>query len=190
MHTIDPSDYFTLDLGYGSSGGGGTFLAGPLVLTYLDPAGAVEVRQGHPANADEDSPLIERLSGASFRGSFFVGPGWTISGTTPSTLVSGYYLCPHLSRLENKAHPLSDRGEFIYRPLKESEILIPSGGDLYTRKIAAIREVETLLGWSIVLLGDWEEDDRRLRLYFELNPLNARIQARIEHLRKSAGTTT
>jgi hypothetical protein len=184
MYTSETS-YFTDDLGqFGSDPP--RFYSGPLVLTYIEPGAEIEVRAGHPAHADEDSPPILRLRGESFRGSFFVCPGWTISATTPSAVISGYDPKPHLGRMENKRHHLLGGGELIYRPLGQSMIRISDGADLADRKLSAICEARTLLGYDLHPMGDWSEDSsdpnrkNRLALYFWISAEGAGLRRSIE----------
>lgn len=192
MHTVEKS-YFTDDLGQ-LSGDPLRYFHGPLILTYIEPGAEIEVRAGHPSSADEDSPLILKLRGDSFRGSFFVCPGWTISATTPSAIISGYDPAPHLGRLENKRHHLHGGGELIYRPLGDSILSIRDGADLPDRKLSAICEARTLLGYDLHPIGEWSEDTidptrkNRLELYFwiaaEGAGLRRSIRRRVAVLRR------
>lgn len=170
MRTPNPTAYFTKDIGNVPNRTLTAFLQGPLVLTYLDPAAEVEVYDGHPAKSDNDAPLVARLSGAIFRGSFYVGHAQTIIATTPCAVVSGYETNPELSRLENKIQVLREGGRLIYRPLGDSEISIPFTGDPTNSKLAAVREVETLLGCGIAVIHDWQIAGERWVLDFCVAP--------------------
>lgn len=182
MRTSNSITHFTHDIGHSENP---KFLTGPLVLTYLDPKAELEVRCGHPANHEDDSPLITQLSGQTFQGSFFVCPGWTISGTTKLALVSGYYSDPQLNRLAGMPQLLASGGQLIYRPLIESLVSfrIPRDGDLTHHKLAAVREAEALLGHAIEPEGDWEAEQERLVLYFKIQSNPFGIQHRIAAVR-------
>lgn len=183
MHT---NTYFTHDVG---SVGHWKFLPGPFVLTYLEPTAKIEIRVGHPADDPADAPLIAALSGETFRGSFFVHPGWSLSGTTPTALVSGYDPNPNLSRLVDTSQPLPSGGNLVYHHFKPSEISfrIPRDEKLTQPKMAAIREAEALLKYPILPLGDWEPGEpNRLVLYFEIDINALGIEHRIQEMRASS----
>lgn len=92
---------------------------------------------------------------------------------------------PHLGRLGNKKHHLHGGGELIYRPLGESMITIRDGADLADRKLSAICETRTLLGYDIHPMGDWSEDTSdekrkdRLELYFWISAEGAGLKRSI-----------
>lgn len=183
MHT---NTYFTHDVG---SAGNWKFLPGPLVLTYLEPTATVEIRAGHPAADPADSPLVVFLSGETFRGSFFVHPGWSVSGTTPTALVSGHLTNPALARLADTKQPLPSGGNLVYHHFKPSEISfrIPRDEKSNRLKMSTIREAEALLGYPILPIGDWEPcEPNHLVLYFEIDINALGIEHRIQEMRAAS----
>ena len=186
MRTVGPISYFTHDIGFAENP---KFLSGPLVLTYLDPEAEVEVRCGHPANHEDDSPLIILLSGKTFQGSFFVCPGWAISGTSRLALVSGYFPDPDLTQLESVVQNLPGGGQLIYRPLIESELIvrIPRDGNLMQAQMTAVREAEARLGHEISPIDDWTQREKdQMVLSFNLRTNSIGIEHRVESLRDQA----
>lgn len=190
MRTSGLISYFTHDIGFAENP---KFLSGPLVLTYLDPEAEVEVRCGHPANHEDDSPLIVLLSGKTFQGSFFVCPGWAISGTSRLALVSGFFPDPDLTLLESVPQNLPSGGRLIYRPLIESElqVRIPRDGKLMQAQMAAVREAEARLGHEISPTDDWTPgEENQLVLSFNIRTNSIGIERRVETLRDQAQKPT
>ena len=183
MHT---NTYFTHDVG---SAGNWKYLPGPFVITYLEPTANIEIRAGSPADDPADAPLIVSLSGETFRGSFFVHPGWSVSGTTPTALVSGHETNPALSRLADTKQPLPSGGNLVYHHFKPSEIgfRIPRDEKPTRLKVSTVREAEALLGYPILPIGDWEPgESNELVLYFEIDINALGTEHRIREMRASS----
>lgn len=138
--------YFTKDIGATT----GAYLAGPLILTFIEPHTTVQVFDGHHVQ----EIMILELNGDNFAGGFYVRYDWCIKGVDPKVVCSGFYPYPAVPLKENVPHELPGGGTLIYSLGVETILRVPIAGvptqNVELLKEAALQEAEDIMQCRLV----------------------------------------